>query len=101
MRLAACISRIIQEAAEVSEGRKETLAARQRLSKSSGREPQVLEALAVGGSNKERARRLEISPRTVEIHRATLMGKLGRGHAVDAVRVKVDASPEISFASEC
>lgn len=64
--------------AEAIEGRMETLGARQRLSKWSGRELQVLEALAVGGSNKERARRLGISPRTVEIHRATLMGKLGR-----------------------
>ena len=101
MRLAACISRIMKEAAEASEGHLEALGARQRLSKPSGRELQVLEALTAGGSNMEIARRFEVSPLTVEIHRATLMGKLGRRHAADAVRVKVDASPEIPLASEC
>ena len=91
MRLAACISRIMQEATVVAEKRMLALAARQRLSKLSGREMQVLEALSLGNSNKEIARKLEISPRTVEIHRANLMGKLGTKHAVEAVRMKIDA----------
>lgn len=79
----------------------EILGARQRLPKWSGRELQALGALAIGGSNMEAARKLEISPRMIEIHRATLIGKLGRGHAVDAVCIKVDANPETSLALEC
>lgn len=96
MRLAACISRIMQEATAVAEKRMLALAARQRLSKLSGRELQVLEALALGKSNKEIGRTLEISPRTVEIHRANLMSKLGAKHAVEAVRIKIDAHLEAS-----
>ena len=61
----------------------------------SGRGLQVREALAAGGSNMEIARRFEVSPLTVEIHRATLMSRLGARHAVVSVRVKVDPSPEM------
>jgi len=37
---------------------------------------------------------LEISPRTVEIHRANMMGKLKANHAADAIRLKLDAQLE-------
>jgi len=37
------------------------------------------------------ARELSISPRTVEIHRANMMEKLGAGHAADAVRLRMEA----------
>jgi DNA-binding NarL/FixJ family response regulator len=58
----------------------------------------VLEALARGGSNKDIARTLEISPRTVEIHRANLMTKLGARHAVEAVRIGLDARMNLQMA---
>ena len=38
------------------------------------------------------ARELEISPRTVEIHRMKMMGKLGARHAAEAVRLRIEAS---------
>ncbi|NML96308.1 response regulator transcription factor [Novosphingobium olei] len=53
----------------------------------STRERQVLELVSMGGSNKEVARDLEISPRTVEIHRMKMMGKLGATNLADAVRM--------------
>jgi two-component system, LuxR family, response regulator FixJ len=59
----------------------------------------VLELLSAGCSNKEIAQKLEISPRTVEIHRANMMTKLGAGHAADAVRVWMEADQEASFGS--
>ena len=37
------------------------------------------------------SRRLDISPRTVEIHRGNMMTKLRAGHAADAVRLWLDA----------
>ena len=37
------------------------------------------------------ARELEISPRTVEIHRANMMAKLGADHPSQAVRLRLEA----------
>jgi two-component system response regulator FixJ len=49
----------------------------EQLRRLSARERQVLDHLTDGLSNKEIALALNISPRTVEIHRANLMAKLG------------------------
>ena len=51
------------------------------------REREVAELIADGNSNKETGRRLGISPRTVELHRAHLMEKLGARNAADLVRI--------------
>jgi FixJ family two-component response regulator len=66
--------------------------ARQRISRLSMREREVLDRLADGCSNKAIARDLEISPRTVEIHRMKMMGKLGARHAAEAVRLRIEAT---------
>jgi len=51
------------------------------------RERQVLAEIAGGASNKEAGRRLGISPRTVEVHRARIMDKIGARNAADLVRI--------------
>ena len=51
------------------------------------RERQVLEQITSGCSNKEAGRRLRISPRTVEVHRARIMDKLSAKNAADLVRI--------------
>ena len=51
------------------------------------REQQVAELIADGASSKEAGRRLGISPRTVELHRAHVMAKLGAKNAADLVRI--------------
>jgi len=51
------------------------------------REYQVLELIAGGASNKEAGRELGISPRTVEVHRAHIMEKLGAKNSVDLVQI--------------
>jgi two-component system response regulator FixJ len=51
--------------------------ARQLVASLSGRERDVLERLLSGASNKLIARDLELSPRTVEMHRARKLDKLG------------------------
>jgi two-component system response regulator FixJ len=51
------------------------------------REREVLTKIAEGASNKEVGRRLGISPRTVEVHRARIMEKIGARNAADLVRI--------------
>ena len=51
------------------------------------RERDVLEGLAKGLPNKTIAYDLDISPRTVEIHRANLMSKLGVASLSEALRI--------------
>lgn len=82
---------ILDEAAMQSDARRRLIEARDRLSKLSVREREVLDRLVEGNSNKAIARALEISPRTVEIHRAKMMDKLGARHPADAVRVSLEA----------
>ena len=51
------------------------------------REREVLAQIAAGSSNKEAGRHLGISPRTIEVHRARIMEKLGAKNAADLVRI--------------
>eukprot|EP00752_Nemacystus_decipiens_P018972 g17028.t1 len=51
------------------------------------REREVLEQITSGSSNKEAGRSLGISPRTIEVHRARIMEKLGAKNAADLVRI--------------
>jgi|HubBroStandDraft_6_1064221.scaffolds.fasta_scaffold1283134_1 FixJ family two-component response regulator len=51
------------------------------------REREVLAQIAGGASNKEAGRCLGISPRTIEVHRARIMEKLGAKNAADLVRI--------------
>jgi FixJ family two-component response regulator len=50
------------------------------------REREVLELIAASATNREAAERLGISQRTVEIHRAHIMHKLGAKNSVDLAR---------------
>jgi DNA-binding CsgD family transcriptional regulator len=54
------------------------------------REQEVLALITNGCSNKEGGRRLGISTRTFETHRAHLMAKLGAKNAADLVRISVN-----------
>jgi two-component system response regulator FixJ len=51
------------------------------------REREVLKQITGGASNKEAGRQLGISPRTIEVHRARIMDKLGAKNAADLVRI--------------
>ena len=56
------------------------------------REQQVATLIADGASSKEAGRQLGISPRTVELHRAHIMEKLGARNAADLVRIVLSRS---------
>jgi len=66
----------------------------QRIAALSAREREVLKGLLDGLSNKEIARDLAISPRTVEAYRANLMMKMGAESLSELVRMSLNAEGE-------
>jgi PAS domain S-box-containing protein len=64
---------------------------RARIAGLSARERQVLEGLLAGGTNKVIGRELGISPRTVELHRASVMERLGVKTLPEAVLIAAAA----------
>jgi two-component system, LuxR family, response regulator FixJ len=54
------------------------------------RERQVLALIVEGRSNKETAVRMNLSPRTVEIHRASLLRKTGARNTAHLVRIAME-----------
>ncbi|MDE2133292.1 MAG: response regulator transcription factor [Alphaproteobacteria bacterium] len=71
-----------------SAGRQDDAAkdARRRLTQLTERERQVLDLIVTGKANKVIAYELSISPRTVEIHRARVMDKMGAANLAELVR---------------
>jgi two-component system response regulator FixJ len=70
----------------------QALDAVQRIAELSPREREVLEALVAGASNKVIAFDLGLSVRTVEVHRARMMGRLGTRQLAEAIRLAVLAT---------
>ena len=68
-----------------------TKLAKSRIAKLTPREREVLEQLVAGRPNKLIAYELNISPRTVEIHRAHLMKKMDARSLSDLVRMALAA----------
>jgi two-component system response regulator FixJ len=64
---------------------------RRRLELLTPREREVLEQLVIGRSNKAIGLELAISPRTVEIHRARVMEKMGADNLAQLVRLALAA----------
>jgi DNA-binding CsgD family transcriptional regulator len=57
------------------------------------REKQVAQAIVEGQTSKQAAKRLGISPRTVEVHRGRVFDKLGVRGAAELVRMTVASHP--------
>jgi FixJ family two-component response regulator len=66
--------------------------ARSRIERLTPREREVLVGIAAGHSNRTIADNLAISPRTVEIHRANMLHKIGATHTSEAIRIAIEAS---------
>lgn len=67
-------------------------AALSRMAQLTVREKQVLELLAAGMSNKVVAAQLQLSPKTVEDHRAAIMTKTSTNHIAGLIALVRDAS---------
>lgn len=65
--------------------------ARQLVENLTPREKEILTFVTRGHSNNSTAKKLGISPRTVEIHRASAFSKIDAGSTADAVRIGVYA----------
>ena len=90
-RLAQSVKRISREADAYARARRRIVEARNRIASLSPREREVLDWLAEGCSSKAIARKLNISPRTVENHRANLMTKLETDRTAQAVKLQLEA----------
>jgi len=66
--------------------------ARSRVERLTRREREVLAGVAGGLSNRLIGEKLNISPRTVEIHRANMLSKMGANHTSEAIRIAIEAS---------
>jgi len=66
-------------------------AAQQRLEGLTPRQREILELMAAGQLNKQIAFALDLSEKTVKMHRALLLQRLGVATSADAVRLAVEA----------
>jgi two-component system, LuxR family, response regulator FixJ len=92
--LRGCLDRaftLLKDRGEKAERRRD---AQTKLDQLTSREAEVLRGLMVGMSNKMLARRLDISLRTVEMHRANMMDRLGVGSLAEALTLAVQAGVE-------
>ncbi|HET9628282.1 MAG TPA: LuxR C-terminal-related transcriptional regulator [Novosphingobium sp.] len=79
-------------AQSVSGARLREAIARSRVERLTRREREVLAGVAGGLSNRLIGEKLNISPRTVEIHRANMLNKMGATHTSEAIRIAIEAS---------
>lgn len=84
------ISRAASRAAERLQSAAALEVVRQRVASLSDRERQVLKGVVAGQANKTIAFELGISPRTVEVYRAGLMGKMLAKSLPELVRMIID-----------
>jgi two-component system response regulator FixJ len=84
--LISSVKRALAQAMSTREQASATQKASALIATLSARERQVLELLVAGRSNKVIAYELDISPRTVEIHRAHVMEKMEAKSLSDLVR---------------
>lgn len=89
------------EASGIGQKRAERAAAARAVAKLSPRQLLILSMIAAGLTNREIATRLNLSPRTVDIHRAGLIAKLGVRNSAAAVRTFMYSGlPETNFDAE-
>jgi two-component system, LuxR family, response regulator FixJ len=93
-KMLSSVRRALEIGSRVRSRNAEHVAAKNLLASLTPRERGVLYKLVQGRSNKVVAYELGISPRTVEIHRAHIMGKMEASSLSDLVRVVLAAEQE-------
>lgn len=90
--LAAILGDAEEKGRSLTSARLREASARSRVQRLSEREREVLGCVASGLSNDLIARQLGISSRTVEIHRAKMLSKIGASHTSEAIRIAIEAA---------
>ena len=91
-QLLASVEKALQSRGPARQSQIEHDAARQRIAELTERERDVFDLLVAGHQSKAIARKLNISPRTVQVHRGHVMHKLGVTSLQDLVRLAIAAS---------
>jgi len=81
------VQTVLQHEALTQEQNREKQGLRERLSCLTFREMELLPLIAAGKSNKEIARQLDVSHRTIEIHRARVLKKTGATNLMELARL--------------
>jgi FixJ family two-component response regulator len=84
------IQKAIAKDAELRKSLGEHERIRRRLESLTPREREVLDLMTQGKQNKAVAQALDVSPRTIEIHRARVMQKMEAGSIAELVRMMLD-----------
>ncbi len=90
--IAATLAEVDLNSAKIGSQRLREARARSRVQKLTRREREVLAGVAAGLSNRKIGEKLAISPRTVEIHRANMLTKMGANHTSEAIRIAIEAA---------
>jgi PAS domain S-box-containing protein len=90
-RLLDAVASALATIRELAEHDQSAGLAKARIASLSAREREVLNGLLTGGTNKTIARDLDISPRTVEAHRARIMERLDAHSLPELVRIAIAA----------
>jgi len=88
----SAIARALEHASERRQASEAASSARERMEQLTDREREVFDQLVQGHPNKVIAANLDISPRTVEIHRARVMDKTRARSLSDLVRMALAVS---------
>lgn len=91
-QLSENLGKAITRAESLGNAKLREVMARARVERLTRREREVLGGVASGLSNRLIGEKLSISPRTVEIHRANMLNKLGANHTSDAIRIAIEAA---------
>jgi two-component system, LuxR family, response regulator FixJ len=89
--LLSAMARANSRNSRIGNARLRETVAKGRIGKLTEREREVLDCVASGLSNRKIGEKLEISPRTVEIHRSNMLSKLGATHTSQAIRIAIEA----------
>lgn len=95
-RLRGAVSAALAESRALLERARRRKELRARFLSLSTRERDVVDAVLEGRGNREVAAQLGIKPRTVEVHRASAMNKLGVRTLADLVRVWLDMDADVA-----
>ena len=88
----AVIAEAQDKAESVGHAKLREALARSRIERLTRREREVLAGVAGGMSNRMIGEHLAISPRTVEIHRANMLTKMGAHRTSEAIRIAIEAA---------